>query len=60
MYIETSSNNQGNNLFVSFERTDNIQISNITFYYNKLSILINDSLKSMGPFIFQLLSEDNT
>ena len=31
MYIETSSNNHGNNVFVSFERTDLIQISNITF-----------------------------
>ena len=33
-YIETSSNNHGNNVFVSFERTDNIQITNITFCYN--------------------------
>ena len=32
MYIETSSNNHGNNVFVSFEQTDIIQISNITFY----------------------------
>ena len=38
MYIETSSNNHGNNVFVSFERTDIIQISNITFYYNRFSI----------------------
>ena len=27
MYIETSSNNYGQNVFVSFERTDIIQIS---------------------------------
>ena len=31
MYIETSSNNHGNNVFVSFERIDIIQISNIIF-----------------------------
>ena len=60
MYIETSSNNHGNNVFCSFERTDIIQISNITFYYNRFSILTNDSLKSMGRFRIQLLLEDNT
>ena len=60
MYIETSSNNHGNNVFVSFERIDVIQLSNITFYYNRYSILTNDSSKSMGRFRFQLLSEDNT
>ena len=59
MYIETSSNNNGNNVFVSFERTDIIQISNITFYYNRFSILTNDSLKSMGRFRIQLLLENN-
>ena len=60
MYIDTTSNNHGNNVFVSFERTDIIQISNITFYYNRFSILTNDSLKSMGRFRIQLLLEDNT
>ena len=41
MYIETSSNNHGHErVFVSFERTDIIQISNITFYYNRCSILL--------------------
>ena len=30
-YIETSSNNHGNSVFVSWERTDTIQITNITF-----------------------------
>ena len=48
VYIETSSINHGNNVFVSFERTDIIQISNIIIYYNRFSILTNDSLKSMG------------
>ena len=31
-FIETSSNNHGNNVFVSSERRDIIQISSITFY----------------------------
>ena len=60
MYIETSSNNHGNNVFVSWERTDIIQITNITFYYNRFSILTNDSKKSMGRFRNQLLLENNT
>ena len=60
MYIETSSNIHGNNVFVSFERTDNIQFSILTFYYNRSSILTNDSLKSIGRFRIQILLEDNT
>ena len=61
MYIETSSNNHGHErVFVSCERTDIIQISNITFYYNRFSILTNNSLKAMGRFKNQLLLEDNT
>ena len=59
MYIETSSNIHGNNVFVSFARIDIIQITNITVYYNRFSILTNDSLKSMGRFRIQLLLEDN-
>ena len=61
MYIETSSNNHGHErVFVSWERTDIIQISNITFYYNRFSILTDNSKKSMGRFRIQLLLEDNT
>ena len=61
MYIETSSNNHGHErVFVSWERTDIIQISNITFYYNRFSFLTNDSKKSMGRFRKELLLEDNT
>ena len=61
MYIETSSNNHGDErVFVSWERTDIIQISNITFYYNRFSILTNNSKKSMGRFRVRLLLEDNT
>ena len=60
MYKETSSNNHGNIVFVSFKRTDIIKISNITFYYNRFSILTNDSLKSMDRFRNQFSLEDNT
>ena len=61
MFIETSSNNHGHErVFVSFDWTDFIQISNITFYYNIFSILTNNSKKSMGRFRIQLLLEDNT
>ena len=61
MYIETSSGNSGSDsVFVSWERIDIIQITNITFYYNRFSILTNNNLKSMGRFRIQLLLEDNT
>ena len=60
MYIEISSNNHGPNVFVKWERTDKFQITNITFFYNRYSILTNNSLKSMGHFRIQLLLEDNT
>ena len=60
MYIETSSNNHGNKVFVTFEQTDIFQNSNITFYYNRFSILTIDSLKATGRFKIQLLLEDDT
>ena len=60
MYIETSSNNHGSNVFVSWERTDIKKNTNITFYYNRYSILTNDNLKNMGRFRIQLLLDDNT
>ena len=60
MYIESSGANNGDNVFISFERTDIIQITNITFYYNRYSILTNDNLKNMGRFRIQLLLDDNT
>ena len=59
MYIETSSSNHGNIVFCSFERTDIFQITNVTFYYNRFSILTNNSLKAVGRFRIQLLLEDN-
>ena len=60
IYIETSSNNHGKSVSVTFERTDFIQINNITFDYCIFLILANDSVKSMGRFRIQLLLEDNT
>ena len=59
MYVETSSNNHGINVFVSFERTVIIQITNITFHSYRFSILTEDSIKSMGCFRIRLLLEDN-
>ena len=59
MYIETTSNNHGNNVFVSFERRDIIQITNITFYYNRFSIS-DVNLRAMGRLRIQLLLENNT
>ena len=52
MYRETSSNNYGNNMIVSSERTDIRQITKSSFYYKIFSILFNDSLKSMGRLTF--------
>ena len=36
------------------------EVSNITFYYNRFSILTNNNLKSMGRFRVELLLEYNT
>ena len=58
-YIGTSSNNHGDGVFVSWERTDIIQISNIAFYYKRFSILTNPDKKSLGRFRVQLLLENN-
>ena len=59
MYIETTSINHGSNTYVILERTDIIQISNISFYYNRFSISTDDSLENMGRFRIQLLLDDN-
>ena len=60
MYIETSSNNQRANVFFSWERTDIIQITNISIYYDRFSILTDDNLKNRVRFRIQLILEDNT
>ena len=57
MYIETSQNNhntENDDVFVSWERTDIIHISNITFYHNRFST--SDAVKrNMGKLDIQLL-----
>ena len=58
MCIETSSNNHGTNVYVILERTDIIQITNVTFYYNRYSISDPD-FRAMGRFRIQILLEDN-
>ena len=60
MYIETSSNNQSKNVFVSIERTSIIQISNITFFHKRFSILPKYLFKSLGRCRIQLLLEEIT
>ena len=61
MYSENTQNNSGiDNIFVSFERTDIIQTSSITFYCNRFSIRTNNPLKSMARFGIQLLVADST
>ena len=56
-YIETSSNNFGSNVYCSWERIDIIQVSNITFYYNRFSI--QGDFRAMGRFQIQILTKDN-
>ena len=59
--METSSNNHGyERVFVRWERVDIIQINKIITYYNRFSLLTNDSKKWMGRLRIQLLLEDNT
>ena len=58
MFIETSSNNYGDNVFASWKRTDIIQITKISFYYNRYSSS-DQNLRSMGRFRIQLFLEDN-
>ena len=60
LYIETSSNNHGSNVFYSLERTDIVQSSNIAFFHNRFSNLTNKILKVLSRFRIQLFLEDNT
>ena len=60
MYVETSGANHGaNDVTVSWERIDNIHLSNIKFYYKRFSSY-DPNLRSMGRFRIQLILEDNT
>ena len=59
IYIETSGGNYDyHRNFVSWGRTDFIQITNITFYCNRFSTSDNN-LRGMCRFRIQLLLEDN-
>ena len=60
MFIVESCNKHGANVFCSFERTHIIQITNVTFFYNRFSTSTDNFLKSMGRFRIPLLHEDNT
>ena len=60
MYVETSSNNhEAHHVMVYSEKTDNIHISNMKFYYNIFSTT-DSNLRGMGRFRIQLLLEDNS
>ena len=59
MYIESSSNNNGPYTYVILTRTDIIQISNVTFYYNRYSSS-DENLRSMGRFRIDLLKDNNS
>ena len=50
MYIETSSTNLDQMYSSAGKELNIIQITNITFYYNRFSVLTNRNLKSMGRF----------
>ena len=60
MFFEVHTHNHGDNkCFVSIERTDIIQISNITFYYNRHSYMTDETKKNMGRLRIQLLLDDS-
>ena len=59
MYFESSGGNNGNHTYVRLIRTDIIQITNITFYYNRYSI-DDANLKAMGRFRIDLLKDDDS
>ena len=58
MYIETSGNNNGDYTYVRLIRTDIIQISNNSFYYNRFSSS-DERLRAMGRFRIDLLLDNN-
>ena len=57
MYLESSGNNNGNNTYVRLIRTDIIQITDISFYYNRFSIS-DENLRAMPRFRIQILLEN--
>ena len=59
MYFETSGHNNGDYTYVRLIRTDIIQITNITFYYNRFSSS-DENLRAMGRFRIDILKDNNT
>ena len=57
MYLESSGNNIGDNTYVRLIRTDIIQITNISFCYNRFSIS-DENLRAMPRFRIQILLEN--
>ena len=57
MYLESSGKNNGDNTYVKLIRTDIIQITNISFYYNRFSIS-DENLRAMTRFRIQILLEN--
>ena len=58
MYLETSGVHNGDGTYAILTRTDIIQITNISFYYNRFSISDED-LRAMPRFRIQILSQNN-
>ena len=58
MYLESSGVNNGASTFLILTRTDIIQITNISFYYNRFSIS-DENLKAMPRFRIQILLEND-
>ena len=57
MYLESSENNNGDKTYVKLIRTDIIQLTNISFYYNRFSIT-DENLRAMPRFRIQTLLEN--
>ena len=57
MYLESSGNNKGDNTYVKLIRTDIIQITSISIYYNRFSIS-DENLRAMPRFRIQILLEN--
>ena len=57
LYIETSSRHNANGVFVSLQRTDNVQISDIKNYCSTYS---GASSKLMGRFKIKFPKSNNT
>ena len=59
MYLESSGVNNGEGTYAILTRTDIIQITNISFYYNRFSIS-DGNLRAMPRFRIQILLENGS